>query len=497
MGQSVVKGKHSEILVAREPRVFHFEVTEGALVCLYHPQSHRGGGVMLRSQSPTVGSVLQNLVKSLVGITKADPSEFQIKVVGSSGDVDYVRLALQTLSLKVEKELREDQKKIEAFFYSDTGRLRIGAVEEPVVKTPTKGSAIATQKKKRVLIVDDSKTIRTILTKVFSMDSRLEVVGAVERPSEVEAKIRELKPDVISLDIHMPEMDGVTLLKKVIIPKFHLPTVMITSLRMEDGPAVLDALESGAIDYIQKPSMEELNTAGQNIADRMFEAANSKVKTVESVKINFERKLEDIEPSMRNPVICIGSSTGGTEALRELFCHFPKKIPPVVVVQHIPAVFSTAFAQRLNEIMPFQVKEAETGDEVLSGRILIAPGGKQMRLVRKPTGVFVEITDDPPVNRFKPSVDYLFNTCVDVLGKRAIGVILTGMGADGAKGLLAMRQAGAKTVGQDEASCVVYGMPRAAKEIGALDEVKPLDQIAAQIWKFLKKSEDSQKGDRV
>jgi len=482
MSEKVLKALPAQILVSKEPQVLHFNMSQGTIVCAHHPARKMGGGVLLRAQSPSSRMILSNLLKAVAGAAQSELKDLSIKVIGRSPDVEALQEVLRSLEVKVQKELKEDLKNLEAYFYSDSGRLRVAADSVPQEKPQVRKVSASPLAKKRILIVDDSKVIRNLLSKILSEDSRLEVVGTAERPSQVEAMIRDLKPDVITLDIHMPEMDGVTLLKTVIMPKFGIPTVMISSITMEEGPAIFQALEYGAVDYVQKPSLEELDAVTPIIRDKVYGAASSRVKDTKIVPLRASRTLENYKSHSRTPVVCIGSSTGGTEALRQVFLNFPAEIPPVVVVQHIPPVFSLAFAKRLNELLPFEVKEAVDNDEVRANRILIAPGGFQMK-VKEIEGVLrVKITDDAPVNRFKPSVDYLFESCASVLGKRAIGVILTGMGSDGAQGLLKMRQAGAKTIGQDEATCVVYGMPRAAAEVGAVEAVRPLDQIAFQIW---------------
>lgn len=342
--------------------------------------------------------------------------------------------------------------------------------------------------KKKVLIVDDSATIRQLLAKVIKQDPQLEVVAEAEKPSQVEALIRQHKPDVITLDIHMPEMDGVTLLKKI-FPIYKIPVVMISSIRREEGPQVLQALESGAVDYIQKPSLEDLRTLGPEICERIRTASEARV-VVSSIA---RRKAASRGPHGTESIVLMGASTGGTEALRVVLESLPNQIPPTLIVQHIPPVFSTAFAARLNQLCSFEVREAQDGDVVKPNLVLIAPGGKQMALVSKDSQLVVRITDDAPVNRHKPSVDYLFKSAADLKLPNVVGVILTGMGGDGARMLKRLRDQGARTIGQDEATSVVYGMPREAAKMGGVEFVKPLGEVAETILKLVSESSKKKK----
>lgn len=364
-----------------------------------------------------------------------------------------------------------------------TGKVMVASGEGE--RAPAPSSAAVPEKvsaapagKIKVLIVDDSPTIRKILEKIFALDPELEVVASVGLPSQVEAAIEKHRPHVVTLDIHMPEMNGVELLQRY-MPKYRVPTVMISSISVEEGPLVLSALEAGAVDYIQKPGAQEIESVAPFILLKVKTAARASLQkaaprsaariAVESAQINLSR------------LVAIGSSTGGTEALKEVFLRLPKEIPPIVVVQHIPAVFSKAFADRMNQLCPFEVLEGRDGMVAQPGRVIIAPGGTQMRLKRVGAAYHVIVEDAPPVNRHKPSVDVLMNSVAELCGADAVGVILTGMGADGAKGLLAMKEAGAYTLGQDEKTCVVYGMPQAAFKLGATHKMVPLYEVADAI----------------
>jgi two-component system chemotaxis response regulator CheB len=345
-------------------------------------------------------------------------------------------------------------------------------------------SSASAVRKTKVLIVDDSATIRRLLRKIFDASPELEVVGEAERPSQVEGLLDTLQPDVMTLDINMPEMTGVELLRNILKRRF-IPTVMISSLNIDEGNEVLDALELGAVDYIHKPSANELAALTPIIQDKIVAAAKVRKKNAGSRARSTAARPAAAPAAVKafgqTSLIAIGASTGGTEAIKRLFLTFPEQIPPIVVVQHIPPYFSTAFANRLNEICKFTVREAKDGDVLQSGLALIAPGGFQMELVRDGKDLIAHVYDGEPVNRFKPSVDVLFHSVSKTVGRKATGVLLTGMGADGAKGLLAMKNAGAFTICQDEESCVVFGMPRAGIEMGAATIVRSLDDIPAAL----------------
>lgn len=342
------------------------------------------------------------------------------------------------------------------------------------------------QKRIRVLVVDDSETIRKLLSRIISADPDLECVGAVELPSQVDKAIQELKPEVVTLDIHMPEMNGVELLKKL-LPKYALPTVMISSLSKEEGTFVLDALEAGAVDYIQKPTMNDLPLVAPMICEKIKYAAQARILTQRKSIVRM-RATGELDQSF---IIGIGSSTGGTEALKDVLTRLPPEIPPILIVQHIPAVFSKAFADRMNSICPFRVKEAENGETVEKNTVYVAPGGLQMRVDGRAQTLKIVIEDTAPVNRHKPSVDVLFDSMVQLKRKKMVAAILTGMGADGARGMLRLKEAGASTIAQNEATCVVYGMPKEAVKFGGVNTVLPLGEIADEIIKLVSQSKRS------
>jgi two-component system chemotaxis response regulator CheB len=422
---------------------------------------------------------IQNSVKSALKALNTDLFS-EIKLIGD----EHLSLKIQPLltpfgPIKIVPKSGPH----EIIFSPIENRTRIAPVEtlKPVnIKTEIKTSNPF--KKVKVLIVDDSKTIRILLKKVFAKSEQIEIIEDTGDPLDVIRLIKEKKPDVITLDIHMPKMDGLTLLKKY-IPDYPIPTVMISSVSMEDGPTVLNALEAGAVDYIKKPELEELTEAAELIIEKVLSAASSKVtfyKKENSILANSEQISLDT-----NAFIAIGASTGGTEALRTLLTQLPAEIPPILIVQHIPAGFSNAFAKRLDSLCPFEVLEAQNNDTIVKNRVLIAPGGKQMRAVCQGRTWHVVIEDTPPVNRHKPSVDHLFNSLVQYDIKNAVGIILTGMGGDGAKGLLNLKNKGWMTIAQDKESCVVFGMPSVAIDLGAAQHVCNLKYIPSKIHKLI------------
>ena len=332
----------------------------------------------------------------------------------------------------------------------------------------------------KVLIVDDSSLMRQLLTQIISSDPDLEVVGTAGDPFIAREKIKALHPDVLTLDVEMPRMDGLTFLEKLM--RGHpMPVVMISSLTESGAETTLRALSLGAVDYIAKPKLD--------VSSGTLEQSNdivSKVKAAAKVKVRGGKPRDATSASLpagyhitaTHKVVAIGASTGGTEALKDLLSSLPPDFPGVVMVQHMPEAFTRPFSERLNSLCRIRVQEARDGDRILPGHALLAPGGHQMQVIRRGMEYAVKVYRGERVNRHLPSVDVLFSSCAKQLGKNAIGVLLTGMGADGAKGMLEMKVAEAHTIAQDEASCVVFGMPREAILLGAVDQVLPLGQIS-------------------
>ncbi len=354
------------------------------------------------------------------------------------------------------------------WYYSKLGKLRLPAQAPVVVKE------VAPPQKKSVLIVDDSQTIQKLLAKIIDGSANLQVHGMASCPSEARAIIEKDPPDLITLDIHMPEMNGVEFLKTYLRFK-QIPTMMISSVSISEGPLVMEALTNGASTFIQKPTLNELSEVGPQILEKLESISHKRnINEIKAAKTSLKFSSLD-------GLIAIGSSTGGTHALGILFQSLPEEIPPIVVVQHIPAVFSKALADRLNSDCPFTVKEAVNGEMIEPNTVYIAPGGMQMKLVKRGKGRRIVVNEDPPVNRFRPSVDYLFHSLAAMQDPNMVAVILTGMGNDGAQGMLALKEQGAMTIAQDETSCVVYGMPKEAVEIGAALKSCHLDKMAEAI----------------
>lgn len=342
-------------------------------------------------------------------------------------------------------------------------------------------------KKIRVLIVDDSAIVRKIFSEELSKFPDIEIVGTAPDPFVARDKIVRLKPDVITLDIEMPRMDGLTFLKKL-MRHYPLPVIIVSSLTPKGGRLTLEAMDIGAVEVIGKPG------GSYTVGDMSAQLAE-KIRAVSRVKV-IREPLDEGSASERsepikalaktsNKLIAIGASTGGTEALKTVLIRMPPNSPGILVVQHMPAKFTTAFAERLNGLSQITVKEALNDDFVSSGTALIAPGNYHMILRRSGARYYVEVKNGPMVHHQRPSVDILFKSTAQYAGPNSIGVILTGMGADGAEGLLEMKRSGAKTIAQDERSCVVFGMPKEAIKLGAADKVVPLAQVAEEIVRMV------------
>ncbi|MFO7767044.1 MAG: chemotaxis response regulator protein-glutamate methylesterase [Pelovirga sp.] len=346
-------------------------------------------------------------------------------------------------------------------------------------------------RKIRVLIVDDSALVRNILSQGLSLDPGIEVVGTASDPYIARDRILELEPDVLTLDVEMPRMDGVAFLRKL-MPQYPIPVVMVSSLTQRGKQITMEALDAGAVDFVAKPTSNV--TAGLNA---MLMELRTKVKIAAGANVSHWKGKRTLPADAgttcksaalaesTDKVIAIGASTGGTEAIRRVLEGFPPTTPGTVIVQHMPGGFTKMFSERLNQLCPMQVKEAQQGDRIRTGLVLIAPGGSQFEVVR--SGGFYEVRLGGPekVSGHCPSVDVMMHSVAKHVGANAIGAMLTGMGQDGANGMLAMYQAGAHCIAQDEATSVVFGMPKVAYEKGGAEKLVPLDHIAPSLLKML------------
>ncbi len=348
-------------------------------------------------------------------------------------------------------------------------------------------------KKIRVLIVDDSSVVRQTLSELLSSDPAIEVMGTASDPFAAVSKIKEEVPDVITLDVEMPKMDGLTFLNKIML-QHPIPVVICSSLTEKGSDTALKALEYGAVEIITKPKLGTkhfLEESRIHICDVVKAAASVDVRKYVKRKLEIQPKLSADVVIQKvtskamlqttEKVVVVGASTGGTEALRVFLEAFPSDTPGIVIVQHMPENFTSAFAKRLDGLCKISVKEAEDGDTVIRGRALIAPGNFHLLLKRSGARYFVEVKEGPLVSRHRPSVDVLFRSAARYAGKNAVGVIMTGMGDDGAKGMLELHEAGAYTIAQDEKTSVVFGMPNEAIKLGGVKKILPLESISHQV----------------
>ncbi|HJV94292.1 MAG TPA: chemotaxis response regulator protein-glutamate methylesterase [Azonexus sp.] len=343
-----------------------------------------------------------------------------------------------------------------------------------------------------VLVVDDSAVVRQVMTNLLGNDPAIRVIGAAADPLFAQARMRNHWPDVIVLDIEMPRMDGITFLKKIMAER-PTPVVICSSLTTEGAHTTMQALSAGAVSIIPKPQLDVrryLQDASSDLVHAVKAAAQANLKRLIAgpaltlPKLSADAILPAGAQAMTQTterIVAIGTSTGGTQALEAVLSRLPRVCPGLVIVQHMPEKFTAAFAARLDQLCQLDIKEAAPGDRVLPGRALIAPGGRHMLLKRNGAQYVVDVLDGPPVNRHRPSVDVLFRSVARFAGRNATGIILTGMGDDGARGLKEMHDAGAYTVAQDEASCIVYGMPKEAVKLNAVDRVAPLATVPEEI----------------
>ena len=343
-----------------------------------------------------------------------------------------------------------------------------------------------TSRPARVLIVDDSALMRQMLTAILSADPGIEVIGTAPDPLVAREKIKALNPDVLTLDVEMPRMDGLAFLEKLMTLR-PMPVVMVSSLTDKGAEVTMRAMELGAVDVFCKPSDSAdggLQAHAQELVSKVKAAAARVRSLTDRPRTPPHQLAVTTIYQSSDRLVAIGSSTGGVEALRDIILALPPDAPPVVITQHIPPKFSASFAERLNNLAAVRVKEATDGERIVAGHVYIAPGDRHLAIKRSGAQLITHCFDGPLVTGHKPSVNVLFQSVAENCGAKAVGVILTGMGRDGAEGLLAMRKAGAATIGEDETSCVVYGMPKVAFEIGAVERQVPLSRIAEEILKL-------------
>lgn len=347
----------------------------------------------------------------------------------------------------------------------------------------------------KVLVVDDSPLMRALLTEIINGAPDMRVVGTAPDPIEAREQVKAVSPDVMTLDVEMPRMDGLEFLRRLMRLR-PMPVIMISSLTARGSEATLQALELGAVDYVAKPEAQNagrLQGYAEEIRDKIRAAYQARLcggaAQMAAVPAGRPTLVSPLPAStLHEAVIAIGASTGGTEALKTVLAEWPAEMPPILIVQHMPESFTPSFARRLDSLCALEVIEAQGGERLRPGTAYLAPGHSHLSIRRQAGGYVTELSQAPPVNRHRPSVDVLFSAVAREAKQNALGVILTGMGKDGAQGLWEMRQAGSWNIGQDRDSCVVYGMPRVAFELGALNDVAPLDAIAGRVLAQLRRA---------
>lgn len=491
-----------EVLVTCDPMRITTILGSCVAVCIYDKQLKIGGmNHFLLATAPSkqdeISSPNKYAKNSILSLLKefkksgSNPKDLVVKIIGGA---NIGASETSSISASVGRDNIAAAKSILSSFGVAITSEEVGGYRGRRVELDTATGAIRFQrfresesekskKRIRVLIIDDSKTMRMILRKLIESSVNCEVCGEAEDAAQAILIRKKTKPDVITLDLNLPGMDGVSYLKQY-MPVDPVPTIIVTSYASAESPQVLEALAAGAFEHVGKQNCDSASY-GERLLSLITSAANSTVKT--STNKSPSRLLHVAVPieKLNKQLVVMGASTGGTEALRVVLQSFPSNMPPILIVQHIPPVFSKAFADSLNSTCKMRVKEAEAGDLVEPGKIFIAPGGKHMKLTSAGSTMRIEITEDPEVNRFRPSVDYLFNSVRSVLDKRkdlsTTAVLLTGMGCDGAEGLLKLRQAGVETIAQDEATSVVFGMPREAIERGAAKQISPITEVAPKV----------------
>ena len=459
-------------------------------ICHYRLQTGDKSELSPVNENDYGNIAILNLLKKFKA-TGANPKNLEIKVIGgadiesnasfSQGDIgsQNIEIALKTISefgLNVTAKSVGGDKGKKIRFNTKNGKVQLLELAEEMPR-----------KKKGVLIIDDSPSIRKLLRRIIEGSDKFQVIGEAENPIIAKELIDKNRPDAITLDVNMPLMDGLTFLKTE-LSILSIPTIMISSLSPSESDIIFESLKHGAFDYIQKPNLKELDLLSKKLIDLLNAATSHK-----PIRVSEGRDSKDIEipahlgESLNSFLVVVGSSTGGIDALEELLKPLPKDYPPILIAQHIPKSFSGPFAKRLDSACKLKIQEAVDNQIVEPGNVYIAPGGMQMKVIQgKNEKLCIQVNDDPSMNNFKPSVDYLFGSIKDVTNKKVIAIMLTGMGSDGAKEMLQLKERGAYTIGQSEDSCTVYGMPRAAKEIGAIDIELDIKKIPQETISALK-----------
>jgi two-component system chemotaxis response regulator CheB len=459
-----------EIKPTREVQEFEFEQQ-----VFFYIESSKAAQVWgISGASEITSGRAKALIQNFMKLNSCMEGEINAKLIGPLGVVEVLYRDIKNFGFKELKKVP----RLGIFvvqWRSKERKIRLSAniqdsINISVVKsTPRK-------EKIKLLIVDDSPVMLKILKTLIGKDPQIEIVDMVGNPLDVEDSIIKHRPDVMTLDVVMPHMSGVELLKKI-HHKYKIPTIMLTSLGEDQGGHVMEALQLGALDYIQKAEYNEMESVSAITIEKIKELANANLETR---VFQSEKALSFTEESLRG-MIFIGASTGGTQAIDKILKRFPAQIPPIMIVQHMLPQYTKSFADLLAKTCKFPVVEAKHDDQIVPNKVYIAAGGKQMKMINKIGKYHLEINNDPPLNRFQPSVDYFFQSIPDQYKGPAIAVILTGMGNDGAKGLLKLKQSGITTIAQDKDSCVVFGMPKCAIELGASDHVVDLAEIADKI----------------
>jgi two-component system chemotaxis response regulator CheB len=503
-----------EFKIATDDAILVATIAQGIALCVYdtnlklacmahyplsgedHPLAR---GIQQRSYEDIATGAVRQALRKLKSMGSR-PESLQVSILGGGpvrgiptetlrpGDLpslERTEALVTRFKLKVIRTKFIYQHSVNVRFDSKTGSVYYSTlITSPTTKEPTHLLPKVTDRLQsvKVLIVDDSLSMRKILEQTLGKYSQLRIVGVAASAAEAEALRQKTRPDVMTLDIHMPEKDGVTYLSEL-MSHCSMPVIMVSDLSNREAGPVMRALELGAFDFVKKPMASEIGEMGERLQDLILAAYRSAARpprrSIESPACRPTQPVQSRMRAKRPHLICIGASTGGTEALRKLFAVLPARLPPIVVVQHMPAAFTGPFANGLNNISRISTKEAQHGDLLMPNCAYIAPGGQQLGLVEVSEGqVRIVLSDDPPVNRFKPSVDFFFQSVAKLrVCKRSSAFLLTGMGDDGARGMLTLRNGGAFTVAQSEESCVVFGMPKAAIELNGVDEVLDLDGI--------------------